>query len=102
MFKGQRFSHCTLEMTEMCNVICLFRFVTLHFRNHTEILNVRNYFFMEMTEMCNVICLFRFVTLHFRNHTEILNVRNYFFIYRYINYINIKYRPPASSTFSMC
>ena len=34
----------TLEMTEMCNVICLFRFVTLHFRNHTEILNVRNFF----------------------------------------------------------
>jgi hypothetical protein len=53
--------------------------------------------------MCNVICLFRFVTLHFRNHTEILNVRNYFFIYiRYINYINIKYRPSGSSTFSMC
>jgi hypothetical protein len=57
---------------------------------------------LEMTEMCNVICLFRFVTLHFRNHTEILNVRNYLFIYRYVNYINIKYRPPASSTFSKC
>jgi hypothetical protein len=28
----------TLEMTEMCNVICLFRFVTLHFRNHTGII----------------------------------------------------------------
>jgi hypothetical protein len=40
----------TLEMTEMCNVICLFRFVTrhtsLHFRNHTEALNVRNYYFI--------------------------------------------------------
>jgi hypothetical protein len=27
----------TLDMTEMCNVIGLFRFVTLHFRNHRNI-----------------------------------------------------------------
>ena len=50
--------------------------------------------------MCNVICLFRFVTLT-SEITEILNVRNYLINF-FINYINIKYKPPASLTFSKC